>query len=301
MKILQENKEYTELTLRTISSFAIVALIVSSILAGKLCFNICISIMCAGMIYELLSVARRKDAFLFAVFLAIIQFCSLNTVLGCLFCAQIALTAIFFSKYFIYIIITFALLAFFNNFFYAIISTIIMTLVLFYKQDFYKEITNLKHKFIVLLGLVYIFVSMHILGKIYNKFGFIFVIWMFLCIWLTDTGAFFIGRMIGGKKLAPRISPGKTWAGFWGGIFTAEIVCSVIGMFLVPKEQLYKIELLTVIMSTAAIIGDLFESYAKRYFNVKDMGQIIPGHGGLTDRFDSLLMVSLVLSIFLYI
>lgn len=255
----KEKKENTELIIRTISSFAIVALIVSSVLAGQLYFQIFMSVICAGIVYEWLSVTNVTRPLVLAICVAMVMYFTNNE---------------YYFRGIVILACTFALML-------------------------RKQKMNLTLE-IVLLGLIYICISICVLVKIYAKFGFIFVLWIFLCVWATDTGAFFIGKIIGGKKLAPKISPGKTWAGFYGGLLVAELVCTCAGIFLVRTEHLYKIILLTLIMSVFAHIGDLVESLAKRYLQVKDMGQLIPGHGGLADRFDSLLMVSLVLSFFLY-
>lgn len=128
------------------------------------------------------------------------------------------------------------------------------------------------------------------------------ILGLFLIVWLTDTGAFLVGRTLGGRKLAPRLSPGKTWSGFWGGVAVASIVCTTAAVlsphppFPATTESTpwYGVLALTAVLSMAAHVGDLIESAAKRYLGIKDMGSTIPGHGGLADRFDSLLLVSLV-------
>ncbi|MDR1907927.1 MAG: phosphatidate cytidylyltransferase, partial [Holosporales bacterium] len=83
------------------------------------------------------------------------------------------------------------------------------------------KLAGWKHKCIASIGYMYIYLSLYGLGYLYNTFGPRFILFIFVCIWLTDAGAFFVGKLIGGKKLAPRLSPGKTWSGFWGGIATA--------------------------------------------------------------------------------
>jgi len=111
------------------------------------------------------------------------------------------------------------------------------------------------------------------------------VLLLFAAIWSTDTGALFIGRLVGGPKLAPRLSPGKTWAGFFGGIASAGLfgaaVAEMAGAKLLPAS------LFSVAIALAAQMGDLFESWVKRLVGVKDSGGLIPGHGGMLDRIDS--------------
>ncbi|MBM3516491.1 MAG: phosphatidate cytidylyltransferase [Alphaproteobacteria bacterium] len=123
------------------------------------------------------------------------------------------------------------------------------------------------------------------------------VLWLLLVVWATDIGAFACGRIIGGAKLAPRLSPGKTWAGAVGGLSAAALVGLVaasldtvgLGPALGPVAL---IVLLSLVVSLAAQGGDLIESALKRRFLVKDSGRLIPGHGGVLDRVDSLLLAS---------
>ncbi|WP_413527104.1 phosphatidate cytidylyltransferase [Marinilactibacillus psychrotolerans] len=118
-----------------------------------------------------------------------------------------------------------------------------------------------------------------------------------LIIWSTDTGAYLIGRKFGKNKLAPLISPNKTIEGSIGGIIIAMIV-SVIYLLLFPTNWPILLMLpLVVGLSIAGQIGDLIESAIKRHFGTKDSGNILPGHGGIFDRFDSLLFVLSVIFI----
>jgi phosphatidate cytidylyltransferase len=107
------------------------------------------------------------------------------------------------------------------------------------------------------------------------------------CIWGTDTGAFFTGRVIGGEKLAPDISPGKTWSGAIGGLVFATVAGTIVWYF-VTDSPLWIGVLLAASASVLGQIGDLAESAVKRRFRVKDSGDLIPGHGGLMDRLDSI-------------
>lgn len=114
------------------------------------------------------------------------------------------------------------------------------------------------------------------------------ILFIALVVVATDAGAYFAGRRFGGRKLAPRISPNKTWAGLIGGIVSAEIIGGVFAIFVLGRSGA---ELLAVaaILSLASQMGDLAESAYKRRFDVKDAGNLIPGHGGLLDRFDGLI------------
>ena len=121
--------------------------------------------------------------------------------------------------------------------------------------------------------------------------GIALVFWVFAIVWATDIGAYFTGRAIGGPKLAPAISPGKTWAGFYGGIVAAAIVAGAWAMFTGLDPVLL---LLAPLFSVAAQGGDLFESWMKRRAGVKDSGRLLPGHGGVFDRLDGLLPVAIL-------
>lgn len=107
----------------------------------------------------------------------------------------------------------------------------------------------------------------------------------------TDIAAFFSGRLIGGPKLAPAISPKKTWAGLLGGMAAAAIVAALLQPFMPWPENAPNALLLGLTVAVLAQMGDLFESWVKRRFQVKDSGTILPGHGGLLDRLDGYLLV----------
>lgn len=115
--------------------------------------------------------------------------------------------------------------------------------------------------------------------------------WILLAIlgtFAVDTGAYFTGRAIGRHKLAPKISPKKTWEGVFGGVAAAiGAVIALVAILDLPVA-VWESVLLGLAMTVAAVIGDLFESWLKRKANVKDSGRIIPGHGGVLDRIDSL-------------
>jgi phosphatidate cytidylyltransferase len=116
-------------------------------------------------------------------------------------------------------------------------------------------------------------------------------------VWSFDSAAFFVGRFLGRHKLAPRISPGKTWEGTLGGL-----AFSILVSLLITVEPLgvpwYLAISLGVLIAIAAVLGDLAESLIKRQTNVKDSGQIMPGHGGILDRIDSMLFVLIVVYLF---
>lgn len=122
----------------------------------------------------------------------------------------------------------------------------------------------------------------------------------FIIIWGSDVGAYIFGMALGqkyGKKLFPSISPKKSWIGFWGGFFMAVLLSVVLyytGIFPVAGKNisfnLINCMCMAALLNVAGVYGDLIESQWKRHYNVKDSGNLIPGHGGLLDRFDSALI-----------
>jgi phosphatidate cytidylyltransferase len=114
------------------------------------------------------------------------------------------------------------------------------------------------------------------------------VLFVFAVVWLTDTGAYFAGRAIGGPKLLPAISPKKTWAGAVGGL-VAGLVAGFIVAICSGIPLTIQLGIVAVLLSVASQLGDLFESWVKRRFGAKDAGTIVPGHGGLMDRVDGLI------------
>ncbi|MGP9820974.1 phosphatidate cytidylyltransferase [Salinarimonas sp. NSM] len=122
------------------------------------------------------------------------------------------------------------------------------------------------------------------------------LLWIFAVVWGTDVAAYFVGRALGGPKLAPRISPGKTWSGFFGGLAVGTLAGALV---VVAGEALGwerplgwpAIVALSAVASVIGQVGDLAESKLKRHFNVKDSSRLIPGHGGVLDRIDAFVAV----------
>jgi len=128
--------------------------------------------------------------------------------------------------------------------------------------------------------------------------GFNLVLWIFIVTWATDIGAYFAGRSIGGPKLAPTISPNKTIAGLVGGMIAAGVLGALfVHWAVLPGKLLW----LGAPLAVAAQGGDLFESWMKRKAGVKDSGTLLPGHGGVFDRVDGLLIVSALTGLMLWV
>lgn len=126
-----------------------------------------------------------------------------------------------------------------------------------------------------------------------EAYGAIAVLFLFAVAWATDTASYAAGRLIGGPKLAPRISPRKTWSGFIIGALVPALVGFTFGLALGGTEA-FRLAVVSVALALACQAGDLCESAVKRRFGAKDMSQLIPGHGGLLDRIDGLLAAAVL-------
>jgi|SRR6056297_25172 len=197
-----------------------------------------------------------------------------------------------------------------NSSFSLILSGMLFLVVsylnLIYQYDFHLEY------FFILILLIFFYenyqkddlrnilqnISINIFAVIYIVFGLIyfiylrnldlqFALWIALIgTWLTDIAAFFVGKYYGKKKLAPKISPNKTIEGALGGIVTSFLFIIAITLYLDIFSGIWVIY--GILLPMIAVVGDLFESAIKRAVDVKDSGDLIPGHGGILDRFDSL-------------
>jgi phosphatidate cytidylyltransferase len=134
-----------------------------------------------------------------------------------------------------------------------------------------------------------------VLLRISPGFGFAAVLWAFAVVWGTDVAAYFAGRLIGGPRLWPSVSPGKTWSGAIVGAFGGAVLGLMLSGWTNHLAALFWLGLATAIVSE---LGDLFESALKRRFGVKDSSGLIPGHGGLMDRLDGFVAASLFAAFF---
>nr|WP_183791927.1 phosphatidate cytidylyltransferase [Edaphobacter lichenicola] len=158
-----------------------------------------------------------------------------------------------------------------------------------------------------LFGLIYIAYPLTLVPLLWKQEdGPALVLFLMVCVWAGDIAALYIGRAFGKRKLAPRLSPGKTWAGsiasIVGSVIAASIVIAIAdtltahgNTLLHISEPLWQSLLLAAILNIAAQLGDLLESAIKRGAGVKDSGTMLPGHGGILDRIDALLLAAPVL------
>lgn len=149
-----------------------------------------------------------------------------------------------------------------------------------------RELTEAQKRRWLLVGLAYVAVPIgSVLTLIQDSTGVYVLLWLVLVVIATDTAAYFSGRYFGGPKLAPTVSPNKTWAGLLGGIIAASTIGLLFGLIM-SQASVSEMLLLSMLLAVVAQVGDLAESSLKRYFGVKDSGFIIPGHGGVLDRLD---------------
>lgn len=137
-------------------------------------------------------------------------------------------------------------------------------------------------------GLLVLLPAWAAFALLHQRFGPGYVILLMVLVWGADTGAYFAGRAFGRHKLAPRVSPGKTWEGVAGGVGLALVVSLIGTLWLEPVGGYAAFLILVLLTVMISILGDLVESLFKRMADVKDSGGLLPGHGGVMDRIDSL-------------
>ncbi len=157
------------------------------------------------------------------------------------------------------------------------------------------RLTRVEKPVLLSMGVSYLGSAMLALLFLRQLGGYSLVASLCAVVWLTDTGAFFAGKMLRGAKLAPDISPSKTWTGFIGGFISAGVMAYLCSLVFSAQKPWIVVGV-GLGLSLAAHGGDLFESWVKRQAGVKDSGVIIPGHGGLLDRVDGLIMAVLLSS-----
>lgn len=218
------------------------------------------------------------------------------------------LSAIILAPIFLYIIYKGGYVFFF--------TTLALFVGMFY--EWISVTSKAKHRiYWAIIGFIYLgisFMTMLFLERLRFEQGYFglenfpsVLIELLILVWITDVFAYFFGRAIGGPKLAPKISPNKTWAGAIGAVIGCVSFYFIInyrsdfGAANISDKSFYRGLMIFVAIPVISQIGDLFESYIKRRFGVKDSGNIIPGHGGLLDRFDGLIMVLFCYGIFVYV
>lgn len=153
-----------------------------------------------------------------------------------------------------------------------------------------NALTSLSFSF---MSQLYVALPIALMGVVYQIFSPAMLLLLFVLVWVNDTFAFLTGCTLGRHRLFERISPKKSWEGFVGGAVFTIIAAMLAAAFLSQyfHVEVWKMGILGLTVTTAATLGDLIESLIKRTLGVKDSGKLIPGHGGILDRIDSLLLV----------
>lgn len=256
--------------LRAISGVGFVALMVASLLCSKYLFAVMVIFIMVTMMHEFYTMTMG-ERYRFSRLLAILSGAVLFALIFCVCAFGIDVK---------YISITIL----------PIIVVMINSLYVRDKTDFGKFSD-------IYTGILYIAVPLSLSNLIVffgHEFNGHILLYFFIIIWCSDVGAFIFGSTLGqryGKKLFPAISPRKSWIGFWGGLACAVLAAVTLKYLLnLTSISLLNTVILAVVMDVAGVYGDLFESQWKRHYNKKDSGTIIPGHGGMLDRFDSTIM-----------
>ena len=173
--------------------------------------------------------------------------------------------------------------------FAAVVCLFALILIIELYQKSEKPFENIA---LLILPVIYIAIPFTLMNIMYlgeNTKG-LSILAFFIFIWASDVGAYCFGMLLGKHKLFPRISPQKSWEGFFGGILTAIIASILVSKFMFDGKNLQHWIVISIITAVFGTLGDLVESMLKRSVGVKDSGKIMPGHGGILDRFDAALL-----------
>ena len=253
---------------RTISGIGFLAVVLGGLLVNQYLYAALFLLMMGSMLYEFYRMTMGQ-AYRYSQILAIL----------------LGITA--FS-------LVFSVFAFGLDIRFLCINAILL-LAIMIPSLFAKDKTDFKSYGFIYTGLLYIAVPLTLSNFImFDKaggFSGLMMLSFFCIIWASDVGAYCFGLLFGknGKKLFPTVSPKKSWAGFWGGLLLALVTGGVLYWTHLLDFPLLHCLILAAIMNVTGVFGDLFESQWKRVCDIKDSGNLIPGHGGMLDRFDSAL------------
>ena len=253
---------------RTLSGICFLAIVISGLLLNKYLYAVLLLFMMVTMLHEFYRMTMG-DRFLKTRLLAIVLGCSSFLMLFCVMAFRWDIRLVSLNA--------------------------ILLLVLMISTLFVKDKADFKLFSFLYTGLMYIAVPLTLSNfVVFDKIGTFDgrpMLAFFIIIWASDVGAYCAGMLLGKYtgKLFPSVSPKKTWAGFWGGLVFAVLAGLILNWTGLWAFPLVHTVILSAVMHVAGVFGDLFESQWKRVCEIKDSGNIIPGHGGMMDRFDSAL------------
>lgn len=181
-------------------------------------------------------------------------------------------------------------------------ASIVTWLISLYWVKHYPAYDGWYNQTLNIIGLVLISAAVTAIFEVWNSSPW-WLMYLFLLVWGADSGAYFVGRKLGKRKLAPEVSPNKSIEGLLGGIATVAVVIVYVQyMYLnLSMTQHILFLILSIITVFSSVLGDLFESMIKRRAGIKDSGRILPGHGGVLDRIDSLLAAAPIFAAGIYV
>ena len=265
----QVGTSYSELVLRLISACILVGITVLGIYGGQFSFTCLVVIVSAFMLWEWCSLVSAEKFFTsFGISLVIVSLA--------IFCVYIEGLHI-------------SLLA-------LVLGASAITVIGYFSY--------IAQRSAIWLGCALLYIGLPCAVMVWFRtdeaYGITAVLYLFSLVWITDSFAYLFGRALGGAKLWPAISPNKTWSGFIGGLTGSIVVGAVFSYYLEHVEWLPLI-FISIVLGTVAQLGDLAESALKRNFGIKDTSSLIPGHGGILDRVDSLVFVVLIAGCFAFL
>jgi len=261
---------------RAITGFFFIIVMIASFLFGHYVFGIFFLLLCSLCLWEFYGLIRQAGI-------------KPNWISGLL------------NGIIIYTV--FALVTYNNTEYHKLLFILPITLSAIFIQELFKKsaapFTNIAYSYLGLIFTIIPFTFFHGLAYVTGNFNFHYPLAFLLMLWANDTGAYLVGSQLGRTKLFERHSPKKTWEGFIGGILITAAAALVINLYY--NDLLWQQWVtIGVLISVFGTTGDLIESMFKRSINVKDSGGILPGHGGLLDRFDGLLMAAPIVYAYLY-
>ena len=181
-------------------------------------------------------------------------------------------------------------------------ASILTWLLSIYWVKSYPEYDAWYNPSLSFIGFILISAAVTAIFSVWNSSPW-WLMYLFLLVWGADSGAYFVGRKLGKKKLAPNVSPNKSVEGLYGGVFTAMLIVIVVEVVYLDLTLAQHILFLILSVFTvfSSVLGDLFESMIKRRAGIKDSGRVLPGHGGVLDRIDSLLAAAPIFAAGMYV